>query len=103
MSWLCDRRAAYCVKEVSNMESDTCGDSEYFGDLYIHSKGECQFKKCSADCVEETIQFTYNYLQFTRTRYCCSSDLCNSAMRSTQVSMIAMIAVPVVAVLLYLL
>jgi hypothetical protein len=82
-------RNKFCVKEVSTMQSDTCGDSEfYFGDMYVHKSGECQFKKCSDECVEETIEFTYAYLSYHRTRYCCHTDLCNDAATFRRISLV---------------
>ena len=67
----------YCVKETSTLTQTICGQSIYFGDTYVES--ECEFKKCSAECEEGSFTFTYDGNEYTRKRYCCTTDLCNSA------------------------
>ena len=65
------------MKDVVTMQQDVCGTSQYFGDEYYN--GQCQLKKCSDECIPGVTEFSYNYLVYTRTRYCCTTDFCNSA------------------------
>ncbi len=71
-------RNNYCVKETSTLTKQICGQSEYFGDMYVNS--ECQFKKCADTCEESDWEFFYDGQRYTRKRYCCSTDLCNSGL-----------------------
>ncbi|RYY82123.1 hypothetical protein EON63_13960 [archaeon] len=43
---------------------------------------ECQFKKCSDTCEEETYNFDFEGRTYTRSRYCCNTDFCNAGSRS---------------------
>jgi hypothetical protein len=70
-------RSTWCVKEVSSMKQDQCGQTQYFGDLFIDSM--CVFKKCAADCVEGTFNFKYGPTEYTRQRFCCNTNYCNSS------------------------
>jgi hypothetical protein len=70
-------RSSWCVKETSTLTQTICGQSVYFGDTYVNSI--CEFKKCADECEETSIQFVYDGHEYTRKRYCCSTDLCNAA------------------------
>ncbi len=70
-------RSKYCVKEVTSLTQNLCGATQYYGDLYINK--QCQFKKCSDECVEGTTTFTYQGQLYTRDRYCCTTNYCNTA------------------------
>lgn len=78
-------RNKYCVKEVSSLTKNLCGGTQYFGDIYVQK--ECQFKKCSDTCEEETYNFEFEGRTYTRSRYCCSSDFCNAGSRTYGASM----------------
>lgn len=77
-------RAEYCVKEVSSLTENLCGKTQYFGDVY--KSALCEFKKCSDECVEETISFEFEGNSYSRSTYCCSTDYCNSATSSGKLS-----------------
>lgn len=70
-------RSNYCVKEISSLTENLCGKTQYFGDVYVNSL--CEFKKCADSCSEETISFEFEGNSYSRQRYCCKSDYCNSA------------------------
>lgn len=94
-------RDVFCVKEVSSLKQDLCGKTQYFGDTYVGE--ECQFKKCSDQCVEGEYQFEYAGFTYTRIRHCCNdANYCNSAPSDSKGAFsFALIAVvSVVAILL---
>ena len=94
-------RDVFCVKEVSSLKQDLCGKTQYFGDTYVGE--ECQFKKCSDQCVEGEYQFQYAGFTYTRIRHCCNdANYCNSAQSDSKGAFsFALIAVvSVVAILL---
>jgi hypothetical protein len=97
-----EARSKFCVKELSTLKQDLCGESQYFGDQYIDNL--CVLKKCSAECEEGQYQFTYGGLQYVRVRYCCNSNYCNSASRSsagaTTVVVLASVVFSVLALLI---
>lgn len=74
-----EARSKFCVKELSTLKQDLCGESQYFGDQYIDNL--CVLKKCSAECEEGQYPFTYGGLEYVRVRYCCQDNYCNSASR----------------------
>jgi len=82
-----ESRANYCMKEVVDVQEKLCGVTQYFGDTYM--EGKCEFRKCSRNCSEEQIEFYYpehcteRRCRYYRTRYCCSTSLCNTAASST--------------------
>lgn len=70
-------RNDWCVKEITNLPAALCGKTQYYGDSFVD--GECQYKKCDSECVEEQITFRWDEKQYTRTRFCCNNaNLCNS-------------------------
>lgn len=75
-----EARSKFCVKELSTLKQDLCGESQYFGDQYIDNL--CVLKKCSAECVPGQYPFTYGGLEYVRVRYCCQDNYCNSASKS---------------------
>jgi hypothetical protein len=75
-----ESRSKFCVKELSTLKEDLCGQSQYFGDEYLQNL--CVLKKCSAECVEGQYPFTYGGLLYVRIRYCCQEDYCNSSLRN---------------------
>jgi hypothetical protein len=77
-------RRNYCVKETSNLDKSLCGYTQYFGDQYI--KHECVFYKCSDECEEGEYPFIYHQKEYTRHRYCCTKDFCNSSLPGIPVS-----------------
>ena len=80
-------RAYWCVKEVSDLTQDICGATVYYGDEYV--SGKCEFKKCAAECEQQTISFIHEGRPYTRSTYCCKDqDYCNSAPSSTKISWI---------------
>ena len=70
-------RSGFCVKEVVSLKEDLCGKTQYFGDVY--NEGVCEFKTCARNCTEEMYEFIYGPYTYTRTRYCCTENWCNSA------------------------
>lgn len=76
-------RSSYCVKDVTSLTQNLCGATQYYGDLYINK--QCQFKKCSDECVEGTTTFTFQGQVYTRDRYCCTTNYCNAASKPHQV------------------
>lgn len=70
----------YCVKEVSSLTQDICGATQYFGDMYVNK--QCVFKKCNATCNPGTYTFDFQGVTYSRTTYCCKTDLCNAGVRS---------------------
>ena len=74
-----EARSKYCVKELSTLKQDLCGESQYFGDQYLENL--CVLRKCAATCQEGQYPFTYGGLEYVRVRYCCMSNYCNSANR----------------------
>jgi hypothetical protein len=91
-------RHQWCVKEVSNVDQTLCGSTQYFGDRFVD--GDCRFKYCAAECEEGTFTFIYDGETYTRTRYCCEQNMCNSAPKSLQLSIV--ISMLTVLVSLYL-
>lgn len=75
-----EARSKFCVKELSTLKQDLCGESQYFGDQYLENL--CVLKKCSAECEEGQYPFTYGGLEYVRVRYCCQENYCNSANRN---------------------
>lgn len=95
-------RAKYCVKEVTTLTQNLCGQTQYFGDLYENAL--CQFKKCSAECEEGSYNFEYQGQSYARTRYCCNTDYCNSAPGgSSKLISLALVVSSILISLLYLL
>lgn len=72
-----ENRNGYCIKEVSSLTADICGKTQYFGDDYTNS--QCEFRKCGDTCTAGTLTFEFEGESYTRTRYCCKNDYCNSA------------------------
>ena len=58
------------------MTQNLCGKTQYFGDLYQNS--QCEFRKCSDKCLAGTETFLFEGISYSRTRYCCKDDYCNS-------------------------
>jgi len=71
-----EARSNFCVKEVSTLRQDLCGHTQYFGDQYILNV--CVTRKCAAECKDESWQFDYGDLTYTRSRTCCKTNYCNS-------------------------
>jgi len=82
------QRNAFCVKEESTLRQDLCGHTQYFGDMFVNSL--CVYRKCEAQCIPGTVKFDYAGLTYTRTRYCCQTSYCNSAIGSRSMAMGAM-------------
>ena len=79
-------RRDYCVKEISSLQKDLCGKTQYYGDVYEGS--QCVFRKCAKDCVAGKTFFSFGGVQYSRQTYCCHDhDFCNAALggRSTYV------------------
>lgn len=74
-----EARSKYCVKELSTLKQDLCGESQYFGDQYLDNL--CVLRKCAATCEEGQYPFEYGGLEYVRVRYCCMSNYCNSTSR----------------------
>ena len=96
-----EARSKYCVKELSTLKQDLCGESQYFGDQYIDNL--CVLKKCSAECVPGQYPFTYGGLEYVRVRYCCQANYCNSASKRYDGIFRWMIVVSIVSSVLVLL
>jgi hypothetical protein len=84
-------RNKFCVKQVSNLNQNLCGHTQYFGDRFVGST--CEFKKCSATCHPGTEEFEYDGTTYTRTTYCCKGDYCNSGVKSILTLLFVMIIV----------
>lgn len=78
------------MKEVSSLTADICGKTQYFGDDYTNS--QCEFRKCADTCKAETFIFQFEGQSFSRTRYCCKNDYCNSA-TATKASYVLLVGV----------
>jgi hypothetical protein len=72
-----ESRSKFCVKELSTLKQDLCGQSQYFGDQYLDNL--CVLRKCAAKCEEGQYSFTYGGLTYVRNRFCCQENYCNSA------------------------
>jgi hypothetical protein len=59
------------------LTENLCGKTQYYGDLYQNS--QCEFRKCSDHCEAGAESFFFEGIQYSRTRYCCKNDYCNSA------------------------
>jgi len=75
-----EARSKFCVKELSTLKQDLCGQSQYFGDQYLENL--CVLRKCAAECTEGQYPFSYGGLVYVRVRYCCQENYCNSSPRS---------------------
>jgi hypothetical protein len=74
-----EQRNNYCLKEVTDLKSDLCGKTQYFGDYWDEKLGLCYFKKCSESCNEGDSTFLFGGKSYTRTQYCCNDkNYCNS-------------------------
>ncbi len=83
-----EARSKYCVKELSTLKQDLCGQSQYFGDQYLENL--CVLRKCAATCEEGQYPFKYAGLDYVRVRYCCQSNYCNGSLRSMQMSVVTL-------------
>lgn len=72
-----ESRSKFCVKELSTLKQDLCGQSQYFGDQYLENL--CVLRKCAAECKEGQYPFSYGGLVYVRLRYCCQENYCNSS------------------------
>jgi hypothetical protein len=81
-----EARSKFCVKELSTLKQDLCGQSQYFGDQYLDNL--CVLRKCAAECEEGQYPFSYGGLDYVRVRYCCQENYCNSTSRSASVATI---------------
>ena len=89
------------MKEVSSLKQDLCGKTQYFGDTYVGE--ECQFKKCSDQCVEGEYEFEYGGTTYTRIRHCCNdANYCNSAPSNATGSLPLLLLAIVSAVAIFL-
>ena len=85
-------RSTWCVKEVSDLRQDLCGDTQFFGDMWVNAM--CEFKKCSDVCVPGTTSFTWGNNKYKRRTYCCNDkDFCNSSSKLKTSLLITSIAV----------
>ena len=75
-----ESRSKYCVKELSTLKQDLCGQSQYFGDQYLENL--CVLRKCASECEEGQYSFQYGGLTYVRQRYCCEENYCNSSSRN---------------------
>lgn len=75
-----ESRSKFCVKELSTLKQDLCGQSQYFGDQYLENL--CVLRKCAAECEEGQYPFSYGGIDYVRVRYCCQESYCNSASKS---------------------
>jgi len=81
-----EARSKFCVKELSTLKQDLCGQSQYFGDEYLENL--CVLRKCAAECTEGQYPFSYGGLVYVRVRYCCQENYCNSSHRSIASTML---------------
>lgn len=75
-----ESRSKFCVKELSTLKQDLCGQSQYFGDEYLENL--CVLRKCASECEEGQYSFQYGGLTYVRNRYCCQENYCNSSTRN---------------------
>ena len=75
-----ESRSKYCVKELSTLKQDLCGQSQYFGDQYLDNL--CVLRKCASECKEGQYSFQYGGLTYVRMRYCCQENYCNSSSKA---------------------
>ncbi|KAJ1415197.1 hypothetical protein B484DRAFT_334980 [Ochromonadaceae sp. CCMP2298] len=95
-----EARTAYCVKEISSLTQDLCGKSQYFGDIYANA--QCEYRKCSDHCTAGTEIFEFEGQTYSRDRYCCKSDYCNSATSTRLPYFLALLSVSALALYLAL-
>lgn len=75
-----ESRSKFCVKELSTLKQDLCGQSQYFGDQYLDNL--CVLRKCASECEEGQYSFQYGGLTYVRNRYCCQENYCNSSSKN---------------------
>ena len=93
-----ESRSKYCVKELSTLKQDLCGQSQYFGDEYLDNL--CVLRKCAATCEEGQYPFVYAGLTYVRVRYCCQANYCNSSPKTVSFSIVVMLVCVVASVCL---
>ncbi|CAM9897770.1 unnamed protein product [Scytosiphon promiscuus] len=76
-----EHRNGYCVKEVSTLEREDCGRTNYFGDKWNSQTGKCEYRKCGATCEESSWDFEFEGEAYERNRFCCDFDNCNGTNR----------------------
>jgi hypothetical protein len=95
-----EARSKFCVKELSTLKQDLCGESQFFGDQYLDNL--CVLRKCSAECEEGQYPFEYGGLEYVRQRYCCQENYCNSSQRISSTLVISLSLLSAVMVSLFL-
>ena len=94
-------RNSFCVKEVSNLNEDLCGKTQYFGDFWDKKANLCYFKYCSDVCTSGDSSFSFGGISFTRNTLCCKNkNYCNSASNVFKESYSAVLFCSVITVIL---
>jgi hypothetical protein len=89
---ICPQGSNFCVKEVTNATRADCGavkGTTYFGrDVWDVKLAQCVYRKCAHTCSSMAERFFVGYGHgkdkdvFSRTSYCCETNMCNRANRT---------------------
>jgi hypothetical protein len=95
-----ESRSKYCVKELSTLKQDLCGQSQYFGDQY--QENLCVLRKCAAECEEGQYSFQYGGLTYVRNRFCCQENYCNSSSKNIASSLVLTVVTILVSCIVFI-